>query len=168
MSTRSQGIVFRTFRSYSIIFLLKLSFSHLKFSTFNIKDEPIYSGMAHCSQKRIQGNTLQRMKDVMHSVRIKRLCIIMFPFLKLGRRHTRLRHNPRHALLVCLLVYDHGGGVIPVNNLGTCISSLVSKEYLYIIFPLNNFYVKQVEEKHTLLSVIFNFPRQLVYYQVHF
>ena len=53
-------------------FLLKSSFLHLKFGPLNIKDEPVYSGMAYCSQQCIQGDTLHRMKDVMHSVQIKR------------------------------------------------------------------------------------------------
>ena len=74
MSTKSHGIVLRTYRLFSNIFffVIQSSLPNLKFGPLNIKDEPVNSGMAYCSQQCIQGDTLHRMKDVMHSVQIKR------------------------------------------------------------------------------------------------
>ena len=57
---------------FKYFFVIQSSLPHLKFGPLNIKDEPVYSGMAYCSQQCIQGDTLHRMKDVMHSVQIKR------------------------------------------------------------------------------------------------
>lgn len=45
---------------FKIYFLLsEIVFVHLKFGSFNVQDEPVHCGMAHCSQERIQGHTLQ-------------------------------------------------------------------------------------------------------------
>ena len=130
MSTKSHGIVLRTYRLFSNIFLLynllcltwnsAPSISRMNQFTVGwpIAASNVYRG-THCIGWRMSC-TVFRIKD----------SVTMFPFLMRSWGHTGLRHYPRHAPLVGLLVYHHGGGVFPVNKLWTCISGLINKESL--------------------------------------